>query len=295
MLIRTLAAGSLFVIVAFGCSSSSSNVTTTTDAGTDDAASASDTGASDAGDLGDAGGGSQSGFVYAISDSTSADGGTKSEYRAGASFVRTTEPDTRVSRTVGPCEVEKYDDQSPPEQDVSAGIVHIQGGSANLDLAPKADGTYDQLTAASLLYAGGESLTVKADGAGVPAFTTTLTAPSKITLSAPVPTMGTIDVTKSAGVSATFTGASSGKVVLYFSTTDAMAAYSVRCKFPASAGTAKIPAEAFQDFPTGDGFFDFYVEERSDVAPSGWQIHFTATKAVVDASGTALQGAATFK
>jgi hypothetical protein len=107
--------------------------------------------------------------------------------------------------------------------------------------------------------------------------------------------MGTITVTKSAGLTATFSGASSGKVVLYFSATTATNAYSARCKFPATAGTAQIPAEALKDLPVGDGFYDFYVEERADVAPPGWNIHFTASKAVVDSAGVALQGAAVFQ
>jgi hypothetical protein len=292
LLLLALAAGGSWG--GFGCSSSSAEASGADGGGSD---ATTETSTSDASvDSGEAGAGDQSGFVYVISDSTTTDGGTKSDYRAGASFVRTTAPDTsRTTKTVGPCEVETLNASTPSEVDVSAGTVHIEGGSAKLDLVPTASAAYDELTAASLLFAGGESLSVRADGKDVPAFTTMLVAPSKVTLSAPAPTMGTLTITKSAGLTASFTGASSGKVVFYLSATTATQAYSARCKFPANATTAQIPAEALSDLPAGDGFYDFYVEERSDVAPPGWNVHFTASKAIVDPAGVALQGPAVFQ
>ena len=136
---------------------------------------------------------------------------------------------------------------------------------------------------------------VSADGKDVPAFTTSLTAPSKITLAAPVVTAGALTVKRSDGVSATFSGASSGLVVLYFSATSSTMAFAATCTFDAKAGSGSVPAAAFADFPAGPGTFDFYVKQSSVVMPAGWEVHFTASKAVVDPAGIALAGDATFE
>ena len=280
----------------FGCSSSSTEVASGSDAAAE-AAPAGDGGADAPADATVAGSGDRIGAVFAISDTTAADGGAKHSYRAGASFTHVTTPDgTTQSKTVGPCLVETIGDGTPTqEEDLSAGVVHIEGGSKNIDLTPKSDNTYAPATAASLLFGGGELLTASADGKDVPAFTTSLTAPSKITLAAPAVASGSLTVTRSAGVSATFSGASSGTVVLYFSATTATKAYAATCSFPGGSGSGMVPAAAFADFPAGDGTFDFYVKESSVAAVAGWEVRFTASKAVVDPAGEALAGQVTFQ
>jgi hypothetical protein len=281
----------------FGCSSSTSEVATSGGDASADATPTGDAGTDAPADASVAGSADRIGAVFAISDGTAADGGTKSASRAGASFTHVTTPDgTTQSKTVGPCLVEIIGDGTAAvEEDLSAGIVHIEGGSKNLDLTPMADKTYAPLTASTLLFGGGETLTARADGKDVPPFTTTLTAPSKITLAAPTVTAGALTVTRSTGVSATFSGASSGSVVLYFSSATATKAYAATCTFPAASGAGVVPAAAFADFPAGDGTFDFYVKESSVAAVTGWQVHFTASKAVVDPAGEALAGQATFQ
>jgi hypothetical protein len=237
------------------------------------------------------------GAIFAISDTTAGASGPKSSHRAGASFTHVTSPDgTTKSKTVGPCLVEIIGDgPAAKETDLSAGIVHITGGSPPIDLTPKSDNTYGPSTGATSLYGGGESLVVTADGKDVPAFTTSLTAPGKITLAAPVITAGALTVKRSTGVSATFSGTSSGVVVLYFSATSASNAFAATCTFDASAGSGAVPAAAFADFPAGPGTFDFYVKQSAVVMPAGWEVHFTASKAVVDPAGIALAGDATFE
>ena len=149
----------------FGCSSSSSDAATGDDAGAD-AATSKDGGTDASADSAVAGSGDRIGAVFAISDTTAGDGGAKHAYRAGASFTHTTTPDgTTQSKTVGPCVVETIGDgTAAQEEDVSAGVVHIQGGSKNVDLTPMGDNTYAPQTAASLLFGGGETLTASAEG-----------------------------------------------------------------------------------------------------------------------------------
>lgn len=286
-----------------GCSSTTNDVETGTDASLGEAAAPTEAGdaatdvATDGAPLVDASPPDRVGAVFAISDTTAAAGAAKSSYRAGASFTHITSPDgTTQTKTVGPCVVETIGNgAAAQETDLSAGVVHVTGGSKSIDLTPKSDNTYAPSTGATSLYSGGETLSVTAEGKDVPAFTTTLTAPGTITLAAPVVTAGALTVKRSTGVTATFSGTSSGVVVLYFSATSASMAFSATCTFDAAAGSGSVPPAAFADFPAGGGTFDFYVKQSSIVMPAGWQVHFTASKALVDPAGIALAGDATFE
>lgn len=292
--------------VGAGCSSTTNEVPAAADAAFEGAAPV-DGGTSDAADeasatdAADAAPADHIGAIFAISDTTAVDGGAKSSHRAGASFTHVTVPDGATqTKTVGPCVLEIIGEgTAAQETDVSAGTVHLTGGAAAIDLAPMSDNTYAPSTGATALYAGGETLVVTADGKDVPAFTTSLTAPSKVTLAAPVVASGALTVKRSSGVTATFssaaTGAAAGSVVLYFSATSTTMAFALTCTFDASAGTGTIPAAAFADFPAGPGTFDFYVKQASRVVVAPWDIHFTASKAVVDPAGIALAGDATFE
>ena len=290
--------------LATGCGSSSSSGdgTTLPESGTLDGAPGADASevtpdAATAADAADAGPADHIGAVFAISDTVMGAGGMTSSYRAGASFRRITRPDgTTTSKTVGPCLVETIGDGLAEQStDLSAGGVHIEGGAKTIDLTPKTDLTYAVVSGNTSLWTGGETLTARGDGKDVPVFTTSLKAPPKITLSAPAAPAGALTVTRSAGLSATFTAGASGTVVLYFDQATGSQAFAITCTFDAKAGTAQIPAAAFAVFPAGTGTFNFYTKEASIVRPAGWEVHFTASKAIVDPAGASLTGNATFQ
>lgn len=284
--------------LAGACSSSTADgATETGDGGTDALPSSGDASKDAAQDI-DAAPGDYVGAVFAISDSETSDGGTKGRYRAGGFFARTLSPDTTtITKTVGPCVLEKVGDgDQAKEEAASAGTLHLEGGRKTIDIAPKGDKSYAAATGAESLWAGGETLTARADGKDVPAFSASLKAPSKISLSAPATTSGgDLTVTRSTGVTATWTGASSGVVVLYFDVATSANAFTATCTFDVAAGTATIPASAFADFPAGEGTFDFYVKESVVVTPPGWYVRFTASSAIVDGKGAALAGRAKFQ
>jgi len=291
----TLAVGAALV---GACSSSTAGGTTTTGDGGGDASPSSEDASRDAAQDIDAAPGDHVGAVFAISDSETSDGGTKGRYRAGGFFARTISPDsTTITKTVGPCVLEKVGDgEQANEEAASAGALHLEGGKKAIDIAPKGDRSYAAVTGAESLWSGGETLTVRADGKDVPAFNASLKAPSKISLGVPATTNGgDLTITRSAGVTATWTGASSGVVVLYFDVATSTNAFTATCTFDVAAGTATIPGGAFADFPAGDGTFDFYVKESVVVTPPGWYVRFTASSAIVDGNGAALAGRATFK
>lgn len=268
-----------------------------TDAGSEVDAASDGSLLTPASDAGDAGPSDYTGSIFAISDTTVIDGGAKSAHRAGAFFAHRLSPDqTTVSKTVGPCTVDILGDGARAKDDIqSAGVVHLEGGLKNVDLTPKADGSYAVVTGASALWAGGETITARGEGKAVPPFQTSLKAPTKVTLTAPAAPAGTLTVTRGAGVTATFAPAASGTVVLYFDAATQTNAYSLTCTFPATSGSGVIPAAAFADFPAGGGTFDFYVKEVSEVAVDAWRLRFTASTAMVDAAGSALAGEAVFQ
>ena len=239
------------------------------------------------------------GRVFAISDTVLFDGGTQSSYRAGASFVHTSGTDTNSNtKTVGPCVLETLSGNSTVKETAfSAGAVHLTGGSQKVDLVPSGT-TYDLASGKTFLWHGGETITVTGDGKDVPAFTTTLTAPSKLTLTAPAlpPTQNDLlIVTKSVDFSATWTGASSGQMVLYFDAADGSMAYTSTCTFNASDGKATVPAAALAPFPKGSGTFNFYVKEVANAIAGTWSIKFTASSAVVGTKGAVATGSTDYK
>ena len=283
--------------VAIACSSTTSDASPAPSDGGGSDAAFRDGGADAPADI-DAAPAEKIGALFAISDSTTVDGGARGRYRAGGFFARTISPDTTVTtKTVGPCILETVGDgMQAKEEPASAGIVRLEGGKTAIALMPKADKSYAAISGTEALWSGGETLTVRATGQDVPPFMATLEAPSKITLTAPNMTAaGDLTVSRSGGVSAVFNGASSGAVVLYFDIAASSNAFTATCTFDVSSGTARVPASAFADFPAGEGTFDFYMKESVVATPPGWNVRFTASSAIVDASGASLAGRATFQ
>jgi hypothetical protein len=298
--IRSSAAFALCALaLAAACSDEGSPPAAVSDAGTDAALTVQDAGpASDAETpTDDAGTPDHVGAIFAISDiSVAPDGGARSSHRAGANFRHITRPDGMVTeKTVGPCLVEVFaEGDSEQSEGKSAGVVRIEGGVKPIALSPKPDGTYGQVSGNTTLWAGGESLTIRADGSDVPAFSASLVAPSKVILTAPaVPSTGLV-VTKATGLAAKFSG-TQGTVVLYFGAAAGTKGASATCSFKAESGVAEVPAAAFADFPSGPGTYDFYVKETATVAPAGWAVRITASSALVDGAGSIIAGDATFK
>lgn len=234
------------------------------------------------------------GAVFLTSDPTS----PQAFHSAGAYFVARATADQSVTRkTVGPCTVEIFGDgASPKETERSAGTLTFTGLAKAVTLPPAVDKTYDGVNGSGPLWTGGETITVTAAGADVPSFTTTLTAPSKLTLTAPALQAGTpLKVTRSAGLDAAWTGASSGDVVLYVDAASGSSAFSTTCAFPASAGKGTIPAAALADFPAGAGTFNLYVKTVSVLTPPDGYVRVTASSLLVEGTGRGTAGDAAFE
>lgn len=286
----------VFAMLTGACSKSEGDVASGTDAGLEGAAPDSGTtegGGSvlesgvDAASLPEASSVVNVGSIFAISDGRPFDGGVKASSRAGAYFVRReSSASVNASKPVGPCLVEIFGSMAAPfETALSAGTVSITGGLRTVELVPKANKTYATVEDTNQgLWNGGESLTFAAAGSGdggVPAFSTSLIAPSRITLTSPAPSGGVLNVAKSGGVRATWTGTSSGEVTLYFDAAKTSEAVSATCTFDAALGAGDVPAAAFADFPTGEGTFDFFVKKVASATAGSVEVKVTTSSALV--------------
>ena len=232
--------------------------------------------------------------IFVTSDVTTA----RSEHTAGAAFFTRTAADQSFTRkTVGPCVVDTYGSGAgPKDTDRSAGKITISGGTKSAVLLPEADGTYTTVNGQGALFAGGETLTITAQGAAVPAFVLSLVAPSKLTLSAPaLPASGPLKVTRSAGITASWTGTSAGVVVVYLDAAGGASAYAATCSFPASSGSGVVPAAALADFPAVAGTYSIYAKTVAVQTPADGYLRATASTLLVNAGGAGAAGDAQFE
>ncbi|MFO0679398.1 MAG: hypothetical protein U0169_22925 [Polyangiaceae bacterium] len=298
-------AGAGFATLVGGCGSTTSEAPAS-DAGPGggDAASASDAttkdAAADAETTSDAGSTAKVGAIFVIHDAyefvpASADGGsdastddagpvTKASSRAGAYFVKREGPAAPTTpKTIGPCVVETFGASVKPiETALSAGTLTVSGGTRALTLTPTATKAYATESSSTLgLWTGGSTLTFRAEGADVPAFEASLVAPSKLTLTEPVPAAGSLALVKADGLHVAWTGSSSGRVVFYFDAATSNVAASATCSFDAAAGSGDIPAGAFADLPGSQGTFEFYVKNTTTTDAAGVSIVVTASSLLV--------------
>lgn len=295
-------------IAVLACSS-----TTETPGGGADASTSVDTGTpsdqdgSSASDSGDAGTvvTDHQGSIFAVSESVTSPSAA-ANYRAGAFFAigAKSSDDVVSTATFGTCTAQTLKPgQGSDGTDVSAGKLTISGGSKTIEITPKADNTYAPSTSNSqTLWTGGEQLTAKLEGAagGLPAFQASLTAPSRLKITAPLLAADAgkdsiLDVTRSAGLSLAWTGSTTGTLVAYFSSTTGVEAHTLLCRFSPAAGSAQVPKEALATLTTGEGFFDIYVEEKSTPTVKDWDVSFNVSTNTNSGSGANMTGTARIK
>jgi hypothetical protein len=168
----------------------------------------------------------------------------------------------------------------------TAGNITISGGKRTVTLSPKADGSYPtEVDSMKALYAGGETLTVSAAGAQVPAFSTTLTAPARIKVSTMPPT----SITRSAGFPIAWSGGNTGEVTLglYAGTSW------ITCSAPATSGSAVIPGTLLGKLPAGAATYNAILRAAKHLDASTWSIDFWAYQTVLASSGQGFAGQAT--
>ena len=149
----------------------------------------------------------------------------------------------------GSCTVGALSFQPPPASgtQVSAGTITVTGGSAPIALAPADGGSGEQY--APLQHAGtvasGQTLTIAASGATVPAFSTNLVVPDAVTFTQPdIVDASSLAIGRSTDWPIAWTGGSAGTLTFQVSQTVGATGTLIVCTFPESAGSGVIPAAA---------------------------------------------------
>lgn len=211
---------------------------------------------------------------------------------ASASFY-TSAGSCSVMETIGPCDVSQCTSGAPAGQ-MSAGAITITGAQQAITLTPMLDKSYAQFTTmAAPLYAGGASITFSAAGADVPAFSQTLTMPSKTTITSPAEPATRLMVARGAEYSLAWSGGGAGivQVMLFASNPDVR----LFCRFPASGGTGKVPVAALMKLPAGDGGFAIGAVNREAKVAGDYEVEISGYFNAVWPDSSIVSGAATFQ
>jgi hypothetical protein len=171
----------------------------------------------------------------------------------------------------------------------SAGPLTLSGGLVPVVLVADERSAYSMITQTTLLYHGGEMLTVKADGADVPPFTITTTAPSQITVTAPRIDNGAVKIDRNADLSVTWSGGGAGEVVLSLMPPlgSPTGAAGVVCRFPAMRGWGGVRQDAFAYMLTGSGAIYLRVTSSADLAAGDTAVSLEADTAALSPDGLA--------
>jgi hypothetical protein len=177
---------------------------------------------------------------------------------------------------IGPCTITVY---TTPQVYAgrafpSAGTITISGLDEPVSMAPTGSGPGLYAPIAShtnSLFSAGESVTISATGAVVPAFTANLVAPSLIDLQSPAVTNDTgLTLDRSADLTVVWSGGGFGTVAVDFVDS---AHTSVGCTFPSSDGTGTIPKAALAALvPEGVGALQIDVQSTQTLMIDGWTI-----------------------
>jgi len=125
--------------------------------------------------------------------------------------------------------------------DVSAGTLTISGGSlGSVVVMPGTGNSYSYTSAAT--FSPGQTLTVTASGATVPAFgPESVTAPAVAVLTVPAATSGTYMISTAADLSLVWTGGQAGAQLIVEGTSSGTPQSYFTCTWDASLGQATIP------------------------------------------------------
>ncbi len=159
---------------------------------------------------------------------------------------------------------------------VSAGALRLEGGVKELaiDLDPGkpyyASGSFD-----SALWSGGETLKFTAAGAAIPAFSTTVAAPTTIRVTKPESHFpAAVQVSRSKELVTEWTGTSAGSVLVSISgpNQDANKPNSyITCAFSGADSHATIPANVMQRIDrAGSGSIRVSTVSAADVSAGDW-------------------------
>ena len=165
---------------------------------------------------------------------------------------------------------------------VSAGTLTVSGGAfgdAGVGIAPDNLGSYLYNTTGPM-FSPGDTLTVSAAGATVPAFAAqSITAPGPIDLTAPTPDSGVLSIPTTQDLDLGWTGGTAGAhfILGLDATFTSGASASALCTWDAAAGSGTIPAGALSPLAAGTAQAGrstaiWYQEAQTPVTAGRWTV-----------------------
>lgn len=232
------------------------------------------------------------GTIYAFARRYQTDAGMIESYAVTAGFAET--PSEVCTDRTPPfaadfCVAQRCVPRTPEPGDggprPTASNIQLNGGRDQVYLFLAAAGVYQVWTVNGwLLFQGGEQLTVTADGAEVPAFTGSLTAPARPILLAPaVPAPGgVLELARDRDLLFSWRDAPRGKLRVSISVFNLEERNIVECIFAADTQSGNIPRDVLSTLPSGDGFYELRLEETAELTAGEYKVRFTAATNVID-------------
>jgi len=122
----------------------------------------------------------------------------------------------------------------------------------------------------------------------VPAYSMSVTAPNPITMTAPLPVVGstgaTYTIARGANLAVTWTGGVDGTVTVSLTSGNGTTGVTISCSAPASAGTVTVPASLMASLGA-TGAFSAGVTSFTTKTVGDWLMDFQAS--VLGSQGTA--------
>lgn len=180
-----------------------------------------------------------------------------------------------------------------------AGAVTVVG-DVSLTATPAADGTYPAVTGNGLLWSAGAAVTVSAEGADVPAFSSALAGPAQATVVAPSFMAVPLMIDRATDFTVGWADGATGTVEVVLSNQEPTAmgtrSVSAECGFDASAGTSGVvPSAVLEQIPTGPGgAIAIRTVDGALVEPGGgWQVTVEIRTTAVADTGSAASASVT--
>jgi hypothetical protein len=198
-----------------------------------------------------------------------------------------------TQRTSGPCTIdectESSSDAGTPSQDAgmgegqarSAGVITISGAGQMIQLTPDANNSYRPVFEMRELFPAGTTVTVSAAGSamGVPAFSGTLTMPAQVTVTSPMLSMNMSErtmISRTQPLATTWTGGTSGKVVVELRASAGARNVRVSCMFDAASGRGTVPADVMMALPAGEGSITIAAADSRDQMAGDYKVTLMA-------------------
>jgi hypothetical protein len=139
---------------------------------------------------------------------------------------------------------------------------------------------YNTVSGSVAFFTGGETVKFAAPGnaKGAPAFDTTLSAPSSVTITSPVfDSQGRVTVGGGQNLTVKWSGATAGEVATQISSGTSAKSAIARCAFPTASGQGVVPASVISAVKAVGAQTSIVIssESRTVKNPDGWDLTIT--------------------